>query len=238
METTRNKFEVARENKVKDYAHDVRLSTVIPSIVEKLFYEQFGVNLPDVKETVPIVFEVTWKAIKEYVEQQPKDEFSIDVCGVSFEYVTEFTDAEKGTNITPHLLHTRNNVFERNEHEVISGSDYKSSLLNRYNTWRTVNLQETIASIETKVYADLIQEYGIDLTIPAAVFPMVSATYTAAVQVARDMCKAADYDPSTYLELYNVMAIRVDEDETVLLRPLRTLKEGVKGDSKIADITK
>ena len=50
------------------------------------------------------------------------------------------------------------------------------------------------------------------------------------------MCKSADYDPSTYLELYNVMAIRVDEDETVLLRPLRTLKEGVKGDSKIADM--
>lgn len=237
METNKSKFQIARENKVHDYAHDVNLSTTIPKIVEQLFYEQFGVNLPDVVETVPIVFEIGWKVIKEFVEKQPTDEFSIDVCGVSFEYTTELTDAEKGTNITPHLVHLRNTVFERNDHPIISGADYKSSLMNRYNTWRTVNLQETVSSIENKVYHDLITEYGIDLTVPAAVLPILSATYSAAVQVTRDMCRNAEYDPNVYLELYNVMAIRVDEDETVLLRPLRTLKEGVKGDSKIADMT-
>ena len=86
------------------------------------------------------------------------------------------------------------------------------------------------------IYTELIDVYGIDLTVPCAVFPLLAAIYAAAVQVTREMCKNADYDPSTYLELYNVMAIRVDEDETVLLRPLRTLKEGVKGDSKIADM--
>ena len=236
METNRNKFEIARENKISDFAHDPNLSTKIPQIVEQLFYEEFGINLPDVKETVPIAFEVGWKNIKEYVEKQPTDEFAIDICGVSFEYTTELVDAEKGTNITPHLVHLRNTVFMKNEHSVISGADYKSSLMNRYNTWRTVNLQETIASIENKIYTELIDVYGIDLTVPCAVFPLLAAIYAAAVQVTREMCKNADYDPSTYLELYNVMAIRVDEDETVLLRPLRTLKEGVKGDSKIADM--
>ena len=67
METNRNKFEVARENKISDFAHDPNLSTKIPQIVEQLFYEEFGINLPDVKETVPIAFEVGWKNIKEYV---------------------------------------------------------------------------------------------------------------------------------------------------------------------------
>lgn len=238
METNaRNKYEIARENKIKDYSHDINLSTTIPMVVEQVFYKEFGVNLPDVKETVPIVFELAWKAIKEYVEKQPVDEFSIDICGVSFEYTTEKTDAEKGTNIIPNLVHLRNSTFTQNDHPVISGADYKASLLGRYNSWRTVNLQETIASIENTVYTDLIQIYGIDLTVPAAVLPLVAATYTAAVEICRDICKKADYDPSIYLELYNVMAIRVDEDDTVLLRPLRTLKEGVKGDSKISDIT-
>lgn len=233
MET--NKFEIARKNKVKDFAHDPLLSTTIPKIVEQVFYEEFGVNLPDVCETVPIIFEVGWKKIKDYVELQPTDEFSIDICGVSFEYTTELVDAEKGTNITPHLVHLRNPVFMKNDHPVIAGADYKSSLMNRYNAWRTVNLQETISSIENKIYAELIDVYGIDLTVPCAVFPILAAVYAAGVQVTRDKCKNADYDLSVYLELYNVMAIRVDEDESVLLRPLRTLKEGVKGDSKIAD---
>lgn len=232
-----NKFDIARRNKVKDFAHDPNLSTVIPKIVEQIFYEEFNVNLPDVSETVPIIFEVGWKNIKEYVEKQPKNEFSIDICGVSFEYTTELVDAEKGTNITPHLVHLRNSVFMKNDHPIISGADYKSSLMNRYNSWRTVNLQETIASIENKIYAELIDVYGIDLTVSCAVMPLLAAVYTAAVQVTRDMCRNANYDSSVYLELYNVMAIKVDEDDTVLLRPLRTLKEGVKGDSKIADMS-
>lgn len=233
---TKNKYEIARENKIRDYAHDVNLATKIPGIVSELFYSQFGINLPDANMTVPIVFEVTWKAIKEYVEKQSVDEFSIDVCGVSFEYTTERTDAEKGTNITPHLVHLRNTNFMKNDQPFVSGSDYKNSLISRYNSWRTVNLQETIASIENDVYAELINTYGIDLTVPAAVFPLIAATYTAAVELTRGICKNADYDPSVYLELYNVMAIMVDEDDTILLRPLRTLKEGVKGDSKISDI--
>lgn len=232
-----NKFETARRNKVKDFAHDPLLSTTIPKIVEQVFYEEFGVNLPDVTQTVPIIFEVGWKNIKEFVEKQPKDEFSIDIAGVSFEYTTELVDAEKGTNITPNLVHLRNMVFMKNDIPVVAGADYKSSLMNRYNSWRTVNLQETVASIENKIYSELIDVYGIDLTVPCAVLPILAAVYSAAVQVTRDKCKNADYDPSVYLELYNVMAIKVDEDETVLLRPLRTLKEGVKGDSKIADMS-
>ena len=234
MET--NKYEKARENKIKDYAYDINLSTKIPGIVYDLFHAQFGINLPDEKQTVPIVFETAWKVIKEYVEKQPVDEFSLDVCGVSFEYTTERTDAEKGTNITPHLVHIRNMNFMKNDTPFVSGSDYKSAIQNRYDSWRTVNLLETITAIENEVYAELINTYGIDLTTPKAVMPIVAATYTAAVELTRDLCKKSDYDPAVYLELYNVMAIMVDEEDTVLLRPLRTLKEGVKGDSKIADI--
>ena len=233
---TKNKYEIARENKIRDYAHDSTLSTTIPGIVSKLFYNQFGINIPDEKMTVPIVFEVAWKAIKQYVEKQPVDEFSIDVCGVSFEYTTERTDAEKGTNITPNLVHLRNMTFMRNDQSFVSGSDYKNALNTKYNAWRTVNLQETIAVIENEVYAELINTYGIDLTVPNAVLPLVAATYTAAVECTRNMCKNANYDPKVHLELYNVMAIKVDEDDTVRLRPLRTLKEGVKGDSKISDL--
>lgn len=234
MET--NKYAKARENKIKDYADDINLSTKIPGIVYDLFHDQFGINLPDEKQTVPIVFETAWKVIKEYVEKQPVDEFSFDVCGVSFEYTTERTDAEKGTNITPHLVHIRNMNFMKNDTPFVSGCDYKSAIQNRYDAWRTVNLLETITAIENEVYAELINTYGIDLTTPKAVMPIVAATYTAAVELTRDLCKKSDYDPAVYLELYNVMAIMVDEEDTVLLRPLRTLKEGVKGDSKIADI--
>lgn len=234
MET--NKYERARENKIKDYAHDVNLSTKIPGIVSDIFHAQFGINLPDVKQSVPIIFEVAWKNIKEYVETQPVDEFSIDICGVSFEYTTERTDAEKGTNITPHLVHLRNVNFMKNDTPFVSGSDYKSAIQNRYDQWRTVNMLETITSIENAIYAELIDVYGIDLTTPKAVFPIIAAIYTAAVELTRELCKRSDYDPSVYLELYNVMAIMVDEDDTVLLRPLRTLKEGVKGDSKISDL--
>jgi hypothetical protein len=226
----------ARKLKIKDYENNPVLSTEIPQIVEGIFYSEFGINLPDAKETIPIVFEIGWRKICEFVATQPVDEFSIDICGVSFEYTTEITDAEKSTNIVPHLVHTRKAVFKTNDHPVIAGSDYKSAIIDRYNNWRTVNLQETISAIENKVYADLIKEYGIDLTISAAVFPLLAAIYTAGVQKARDICRNANYDPSAYLELYNVMAIKVDEDETVLLRPLRSLKEGVKSDAKIGEL--
>ena len=230
-------FAKARKFKIQDYANDPVLSEDIPQIVEGIFYAEFGINLPDVRETVPIIFETGWRKICEFVATQPVDEFSIDICGVSFEYTTEFVDAEKSTNIVPHLVHTRKAVFRTNDHPVIAGSDYKTAINTRYDEWRTVNNQETISAIENKVYADLIKEYGIDLTTSRAVFPILAAIYTTAVQKARDICRNADYDPSVYLELYNVMAIRVDEDETVLLRPLRSLKEGVKSDSKIAEIT-
>lgn len=230
-------FANARKLKIKDYENNPVLSSEIPQIVEGIFYAEFGINLPDAKETVPIVFEVGWRQICEFVATQPVDEFSIDICGVSFEYTTEVTDAEKATNIVPRLVHTRKAVFKDNDHPVIAGSDYKSAIINRYNDWRTVNLQETISAIENKVYAELIKVYGIDLTISSAVLPLLSAIYTAGVQKATDICRNADYDLSTYLELYNVMAIRVDEDGTVFLRPLRSLKEGVKSDSKIGEIT-
>lgn len=239
METTPAKidFALARKLRIKDYENNPVLSTEIPEIVEGVFYSEFGINLPDAKETVPIVFEIGWRRICEFVATQPVDEFSIDICGVSFEYTTEMTDAEKSTNITPHLVHLRNAVFKTNDHPVIAGSDYHNAIINRYNEWRSVNIQETIANLENKIYSDLISEYGIDLTVSVAVLPLMSCIYTAGVQKARDICRNADYDSRVYLELYNVMAIRVDEDESVLLRPLRSLKEGVKGDSKIGDIT-
>ena len=241
METVNNSnvvinYENARKLKLADYANNPVLSYEIPSIVEGIFSDVFDVNLQDAQSTVPIIFELGWKKICEFVATQPVDEFSIDIGGVSFEYTTELTDAEKTTNIVPHLVHLRNAVFEKKNHEVVMGKDYKKALAEKYSEWRNVNLLETAFAIENKVYAELIKDYGIDIGISAAVLPLITTIYSAGVQKARDICRNADYDPSVYLELYNVMAIKVDEDDTVMLRPLRALKEGVKSDTKIAEI--
>lgn len=237
METNLTNFEKARQMKIADYANNPVLSSEIPDIVEAIFKESFNLNVPDAKAMIPIVFELGWRKICEYVATQPVDEFSIDIAGVSFEYTTEVTDAEKSTNIVPHLVHLRNMSFQKQPKQDVLGKDYRKVLNETFNEWRTVNLIETISAIETKVYAELIKEYGLDLGVSSAVTPLLSTIYTAGVQKARDICRNHDYDPTAYLELYNVMAIKVDEDDTVMLRPLRALKEGVKSDSKLGEIT-
>lgn len=225
---TMNKLEqmrMKRKNEVETYRGNEILSKTIPEVTSDLFYDEFGVNLPDPTSTVPIVFTTGWKHILQYVQRQPVDEFAINIGGVSLEYVTETSESDKSTNIVPQLYHTKAPIFKKNDHEAVPGSNYNDDLLNKYNNWRTVNLAETVSVVENAVTKEVLDTFGIDLRVSATVIPLMAATYAVGLQIARET--------HTTVNMYNVFEIDVTEDDTVLLTPLAMIKQHIKNDSKM-----
>jgi hypothetical protein len=63
----------------------------------------------------------------------------------------------------------------------------------------------------------------------AAVFPLMSAVYTAGVTVARDTKQP--------INMYNIFEIRIAPDETIILKPLAEIKQSLKSDTvKTSDL--
>lgn len=220
---TQNNFAERRQNFMKRYHGDVTLTKTIPEVAAQLFYDEFGVNVYD-HSHIPIVFETGWKKILEFVGSQQTEEFAINVCGVSLEYVTEYSESDKSTNIVPQMYKAKMPIFTKSQHQVTTGSTYTDSLLEKYSSWRSENLAETVNKIESEIYASLINDFGIDLMTSAAVLPMIAATYVAGLQVARETRQTVN--------MYNIFEIDVLSDEQVILTPLATVKQYFKNDSK------
>lgn len=228
MENYKNKIEEMREkrkNEVETYKGNEILSQTIPEVTSELFYGEFGIDLPDPKSLIPIVFTIGWKHILQFVQRQPVDEFSINIGGIALEYVTENSDSDKARNIVPQLYHVKAPIFKKNNHDAVPGSNVNDELLNRYNAWRTVNLAETVNSVEMSVYQEVLDTFGLDLRIPATVIPLIAATYAVGLQIARQT--------KVTVNMYNVFEIDVTDDDTVLLTPLAMIKQYLKNDSKV-----
>lgn len=228
MENYKNKIEEMREkrkNEVETYKGNEILSQTIPEVTSELFYGEFGIDLPDPKSLIPIVFTIGWKHILQFVQRQPVDEFSINIGGIALEYVTETSDSDKARNIVPQLYHVKAPIFKKNNHDAVPGSNVNDELLNRYNAWRTVNLAETVNSVEMSVYQEVLDTFGLDLRVPATVIPLMAATYAVGLQIARQT--------KVTVNMYNVFEIDVTDDDTVLLTPLAMIKQYLKNDSKV-----
>ena len=171
------------------------------------------------------MFTTGWKHILQFVQRQQTDEFSINIGGITLEYVTEQSDSDKGRNIVPQLYHVKAPIFKKNNNEAVPGSNINDELLNRFNAWRTVNLSETVNSVEMAVYKEVLDTFGLDLRVPATVIPLLAATYAVGLQIARTT--------KTTVNMYNVFEIDVTEDDTVLLTPLAMIKQYLKNDSKV-----
>lgn len=224
MKTTpQNNFAERRKNFMETYANNPTLSKMIPEVAAQLMYDEFGINVYD-HATSPIVFTVGWREILKFVGQQQTEEFAIEICGVSLEYVTEFSESDKSTNIVPQLIHKKTPIFMKQEHQASVGSSYNDELAVKYNSWRTVNLAETIDKIERDIFDIVLKVYGINLMISATVFPLMAATYVAGVQIARETRETVN--------MYNIFEIDVVDDDRIILTPLSTVKQYLKNDSK------
>ena len=212
-----------RKNFMETFVGNPILTQTIPGIASKLFEDEFNITLMD-PTYVPIVFTTGWTEVLKFVGSQDVDEFAIDVCGISLEYVTEYSETDKSTNIVPQLIHKRTPIFTKQSHEQVPGASFNAELNAKYNAWRTENLTEILDKMERDTSAFVLDNYGIDLMVSASVFPIMSAAYAAGIQVARETKQTVN--------MYNIFEIDVVEGDRILLTPLATIKQYLKNDSK------
>ena len=220
-----NEMEMKRENFTKPFQGNDIQAKMIPHVAAELFAREFGITIDDPEHVIPIVFSTGWKYILEFAKAQPGSEFAIDVCGVSLEYLTEFSDSDKPTNIIPQLVHKRTPIFIEHEHHVTAGTSINEELLSSYNAWRTVNLTEVLDKIENETEHEVRTTYGIYLMQSATVLPILAATYAAGLQIARETKETVN--------MYELFEIDVfPEDGSIHLTPLAAIKQGLKDDGK------
>lgn len=223
MDRNQINYAERRKNFMEVFGDNPILTKTIPEVTARIFYDEFGVNVYD-HSHIPIVFSVGWTEILKFVGSQEAEEFAIDVCGVSLEYVTEYSESDKSTNIVPQMLHKKMPIFVKQSHQAVTGSSFNDELLSKYNSWRSVNLAETIDKIERDIYNIALNEYGIDLMVSATIFPLMAATYVAGLQIARESRETVN--------MYNIFEIDVVDDDRIILTPLSTVKQYLKNDSK------
>lgn len=223
METSVSSYAERRKNFMETFNGNPILCQQIPQIAARLFEDEFNIQITDLTH-IPIVFTIGWTEILKFIQSQDVDQFAMDVCGISVEYVTEYSETDKSTNIVPQMFHKRTPIFNKQNHQDVPGASFNAELNAKYNAWRTENLTEILDKIERDTAAIALNDYGIDLIVSASVFPMMSATYAAGVQIARETKKT--------INMYNIFEIDVVEGDRVLLSPLSTVKQYLKNDSK------
>lgn len=222
-ENERNVREERRNNFMEEFKNNIEQYQIIPNVARELIYQEFGVEIDDnLLCTIPLTFQIGWKELLKFVEAQPSDEFAIDVCGISLEYTTEYSETDKPRNIVPSIFHKRSPIFMRKENTNVPGYQHNDDLIEKYNAWRTVNLCEFITKVENDVMDILENKYGIDLMVSAAVFPIMAAAYAAGLQVARET--------KHKVNMYNVFEITVVEGDQVILSPSSVIKQYIKFD--------
>lgn len=218
-------FRKLRENQLHQWgvSDNQLLMKTIPEIAAELLWKEFKFGFSE-KSDIPIIFVLGWKHVMEFVKAQKVPEFSVDVCGVSVEYVTEYSETEKNSNIVPQLVHKRIPLFRDRQHTETTGSSFKNELLQKYDGWRTENLTETISKIENEVFAELLQTYAIDVVVAPTIFVTMAAVYAAGVQIAMTLKEEVN--------MYNIFSIEVYEGDTIVLSPAAIMKQIMKGDAK------
>lgn len=218
-------FSVIQSNwlEMKGFVKDDMLISDIPEIATNLIWNEFQFKMTNPKH-LPIIFVEAWEKILDFVSKQKTPEFAVDVCGVSMEYTTEYSENEKNTNIVPQLIHKRLPMFRIKEHSDITASSFKDTLLQKYNVWRTENLTETLTEIENAVFSKLITDYGIDVCAAPTVMIVTAAMYAAGVQIA--------IEKKCEVNMYNIFSIEVFNGDQIILTPGSTIKQNIKGDAK------
>ncbi len=212
-----------RRNFMETFHNNPILCQQIPQIAARLFEDEFNIQITDLTH-IPIVFTTGWVEVLKFIQSQDVEEFAMDVCGISIEYDTEFSETDKPTNIVPQMFHKRTPIFSKQHHQDVPGASFNAELNAKYNAWRTENLTEILDKIERDTAAIVLNDFGIDLMVSASVFPMMSATYAAGLQLARES--------KCTINMYNIFEIDVTPDDEVLLTPLSTVKQYLKNDSK------
>lgn len=218
-----NAYQERRNNFMETYKGDLILSKQIPEVAAQLIYDEFGVNIYD-HSHIPIVFTVGWIEILKKLSKEQSDECKVDVCGVQLEYLTEVTESDKSTNIVPQMYHVKTPLFQKKTNQTSIGASATDDLLAKYSAWRSVHAMETLVGIENEIFRIILEDYGINLIVAAAIYPIMAATYAAGVQIARQS--------KTTVNMYNIFEIDVVEDDKIILTPLATVKQWLKDDSK------
>ena len=218
-------FSQLRENQLRQWGviNNPMLMKQIPEIAAELLLKEFKMQFPRLTD-LPIVFVLGWKHVMEFVKEQRVPEFSVDVCGVSVEYQTEYSETEKNSNIVPQLFHKRIPLFRDRQHTEVIGSSFKQELNKKYDAWRTENLTETISKLENDVFNELINVYAIDVVVAPTVFATMAAMYAAGVQLAMDTHEEVN--------MYNIFSIQVFNGDQIVLSPAAIMKQTMKGDAK------
>lgn len=218
-------FKKLRENQLRQWGivDNPTLMKLIPEITSQLLWKEFKFGFPELTD-IPIVFVLGWKHVMEYVKSQNVPEFSVDICGVSVEYVTEYSETEKNSNIVPQLVHKRIPLFRERQHTETIGSSFKQELNKKYDSWRTENLTETVSKLEQDVFDELLNTYAIDVVSSATIFCTMAAVYAAGVQVAMDTKEEVN--------MYNIFTIEVFNGDQIVLSPAAIMKQIMKGDAK------
>lgn len=216
-------FQERRNNFMEIYKNDPILSKRIPEIAAGFMKSEFGVNIYD-HSHIPIVFTIGWREILKKLGSEQAEECKVDVCGARLEYTTEHSESDKSTNIVPQMFHVKTPLFTDRDIEMSIGASYNDELLNMYSGWRSVYAMEALTSIENKVFDIILKDYGINLMVPAAIYPIMGATYTAGIQIARETKNAVN--------MYNIFEIDVVDDDKIILTPLAFIKQFLKDDSK------
>lgn len=218
-----NKYNERREIFMESYKNDPILSKQIPEIAARLIHDEFGVNIYD-HSHIPIIFTTGWTEILKKLGSEPTDEGKVDVCGVQLEYMTEYSESDKPTNIVPQMRHVKTPIFTQRDNQTVLGASYTDELISKYSSWRSVYAMETQVGIENEIFRIILDDYGINLMVADAIYPIMAATYAAGLQLARESKET--------INMYNIFEIDVVEDDKILLTPLATVKQWLKNDSK------
>jgi hypothetical protein len=208
---------------METFKDDPILTTTLPEVAAKLFRTEFGVSIDDLTY-IPIVWSVTWSRLLNFIHSQKTDSFSVHLCGFTIEYMTEYSESDKSTNIVPEMYHEFIPIFTNRHHDVVAGSDYNRDLINKYNAWRSENSTETIDMVEREVFNEVNEKYGIWLMVSASVMPLMAAIYAAGVSIAREK--------HVPVNMYNWFTITARDNDKIILTPLAPIKQGLKDDAK------
>ena len=163
-----NKYNERREIFMESYKNDPILSKQIPEIAARLIHDEFGVNIYD-HSHIPIIFTTGWTEILKKLGSEPTDEGKVDVCGVQLEYMTEYSESDKPTNIVPQMRHVKTPIFTQRDNQSVIGASYTDELISKYSSWRSVYAMETMVGIENEIFRIILDDYGINLMVADAI---------------------------------------------------------------------
>ena len=226
------KFAEARQNFIEAYFAEIDpdvpvdktlLLKTIPDIAATLLKDEFGINF-HTDNLLVITFITGWKHILKFIDSQPDKEFAVDVAGMRVGYNTQYHDNDKPSNIVPIVAYTKTPVFVKQHQSPVSGADYQNDMLQKYNAWRSVNLEEVIDKIERDTHYEVLNDYGIDLGHPQVVMPIIGAFYATGLQIAKD-------NENEVLNMYNIYTLKYKQGH-FFAKELGYIKQNLKGDGK------